>query len=330
MHVKQITYNEFGNPPDVLKFGDKRIQAPRAHEVLVRMIARPINPSDVIPIRGSYAHRISLPHVPGYEGVGIIADVGSSVAPNLIGTRVLPLRGEGTWQEYVRTAAALAVPVPDSVDDFMAAQLYINPLTAFVVCTEVLRLRRGDVLVVNACGSSIGRIFAQLAKVLGFRLIAVTRHSNDTEWLLQNGAAHVIDTSAEQLYASVMDATNGRGVDAAVDSIGGSASEALAFCVRPRGRFLSIGLLSGVAVDWGRIMTEANVHASLFHLRHWNKRASAERWQARFRQLIRLVREHRLQLMPVRATYGLDDVKQAVVAAESSGMPKGKVMLVGE
>ena len=51
---------------------------------------------------GSYAHRISLPTIPGYEGVGIVEDVGTYVSQDLIGKRVLPLRGEGTWQEIVK------------------------------------------------------------------------------------------------------------------------------------------------------------------------------------------------------------------------------------
>src|SRR5690625_617952 len=122
------------------------------------MLARPINPSDLIPIRGSYSHRISLPNIPGYEGVGIVEDVGAFVSQNLIGKRVLPLRGEGTWQEYVKTSAELAVSIPNSIDDFTASQMYINPITAWVVCTEVLKLRPNDVLLVNACGSSIGQI----------------------------------------------------------------------------------------------------------------------------------------------------------------------------
>ncbi len=327
--MKQITYENFGNPLDVLKIRYQRIQAPRKHEVLVRMLARPINPSDLIPIHGSYAHRISLPHVPGYEGVGIVEVVGSSVSPHLVGQRVLPLRGEGTWQTYVRTSASLAIPVPDSVDDVTAAQLYINPLTAYIVCSEVLNLRPGDRLVVNACGSSIGLVFAQLANVLGFRLIAITRNQNDTEYLQRLGASHVVDTSTDSLDSSVMEITNGQGTDAAVDSIGGSDGEALAFCVKPGGRFLSIGLLSGVPVDWRRIVEQSNVRASLFHLRHWNKNVSVERWQVTFRQLIRLVCEQRLQVMPVRAAYELSDVKKAIVASESSGMAKGKVMLLG-
>jgi NADPH:quinone reductase-like Zn-dependent oxidoreductase len=122
-----VKFYEFGSPKDVLKIEYKKIEPPKDNEVLVRMLARPINPSDLIPIRGSYSHRISLPNIPGYEGVGIVEDVGPLAPPNLIGKRVLPLRGEGTWQEFVRTSAEFAVPIPDSIDDFTASQMYINP-----------------------------------------------------------------------------------------------------------------------------------------------------------------------------------------------------------
>ena len=109
MDAKSIKFYEFGSPKDVLKVEYKSIEPPKDNEFLLRMLARPINPSDLIPIRGSYAHRISLPNIPGYEGVGIVEEIGPLVSKNLIGKRVLPLRGEGTWQEFVKTSVEYAV-----------------------------------------------------------------------------------------------------------------------------------------------------------------------------------------------------------------------------
>jgi len=240
LDAKYIEFNEFGSPKDVLKVKYKRIQPPKESEVLVRMLARTINPSDLIPIRGAYSHRISLPNIPGYEGVGTVVDVGPSVSKDYIGKRVLPLRGEGTWQEFVKSPSEFAVPIPDSIDDFTAAQMYINPITAWVVCTEVLKLKLDDVLLVNACGFSIGRIFAQLSKIIGFRLIAVTRNNKYTDDLLHLGASYVINTSSVTLNETVMELTNGVGADAAIDSVGGSDGNELAFSVRPNGNILTI------------------------------------------------------------------------------------------
>ncbi len=326
LYAKCITFNEFGNPQDVLKVEDKRIHPPKAHEVLVRMLARPMNPSDLIPIRGSYAHRISLPNIPGYEGVGIVEEVGSSVSQNLIGKRVLPLRGEGTWQEFVKTSAQFAVPVPDAIDDFTASQLYINPITAWVICTEVLALKPDDVLLVNACGSAIGHIFAQLSKVLGFRLIAVTRNHTYTKELRRLGASFVINTSVHPLRETVMDLTNGRGARGAIDSIGGTDGTNLAFCVHPEGTFLTIGLLSGIQVDWAAIANKAQVDAKLFHLRHWNNKISAETWQETFQHVMTLINNKQLNLMIPSAQFDLLSVREAIRRVESKNN-KGKIFL---
>ena len=327
MDAKCIKFYEFGSPKDVLKVEDNSIEPPKGKEVLVRMLARPINPSDLIPIRGAYSHRISLPNIPGYEGVGIVEDVGTLVSPNLIGKRVLPLRGEGTWQEFVKTSAEFTVSIPDSIDDFTASQMYINPITAWVTCTEVLKLRPDDVLLVNACGSAIGHIFAQLSKVLGFRLIAVTRNNKYTEDLLHLGASNVIDTSKVSLYETVIELTNGMGADAAIDSVGGSSGNDLAFCVHPNGNFLTIGLLSGIQVNWADIVNKAKVNANIFHLRNWNKNVSVNKWQETFNHLIRLINEQKLRLTMVDSKYDLSDVIKAIDVVESSKTTKGKIFL---
>jgi NADPH:quinone reductase-like Zn-dependent oxidoreductase len=327
LNAKCVKFYEFGSPENVLKVEDRSIESPKENEVLVRMAARPINPSDLIPIRGAYSHRISLPAIPGYEGVGIVEDAGPFVSKNLIGKRVLPLRGEGTWQEYVKTSAEFAVPVPDSIDDYTASQMYINPVTAWVTCTEILKLKPDDVLLVNACGSAIGHIFAQLSKILGFRLIAVTRNNKYTEDLLHLGASYVIDTSAVPLYETVMELTNGNGADAAIDSVGGPSGNDLAFCVHPDGNFLTIGLLSGIQVNWADIVNKANVHAAMFHLRNWNSNVSANHWQETFTRLIRLIDDNKLRLMRADSTYDLMDIKEAVTVVESCKETKGKVFL---
>ncbi|NMD69347.1 zinc-dependent alcohol dehydrogenase family protein [Bacillus sp. DNRA2] len=327
MEAKCIIFYEFGSPKEVLKIENKTIEPPKDDEVLVRMLARPINPSDLIPIRGSYAHRISLPNIPGYEGVGIVDAVGSFVSKNLIGKRVLPLRGEGTWQEFVKTKAEHAVVVPDTIDDFTAAQMYINPITAWVVCTEVLKISPNQVLLVNACGSAIGHIFAQLAKIIGFRLIAVTRNNKHTAELLQLGASEVIDTSQSPLRETVMELTNGKGAYAAIDSIGGSDGNDLAFCVHPNGNFITIGLLSGKQVNWADIVKIAKVNANIFHLRHWNKTVTAEKWQGTFKHLISLIEAGKLKMMKEDSRYDLLDVGSAVEAVEFSKIRNGKVFL---
>ncbi len=90
-----IDSHKFGNSKDVILVEDKNIEPLKENEVLVRMLVRPINQSDLIPITGAYDHSISLPNIPGVAEVVIVADVGAFVSREVIGERGLPLRGKG-------------------------------------------------------------------------------------------------------------------------------------------------------------------------------------------------------------------------------------------
>ncbi|MCI3860444.1 alcohol dehydrogenase catalytic domain-containing protein [Lactococcus garvieae] len=143
---QSFIYESYGLPHQVLKLKEKCQPHLHPQELLVKMFYAPVNPSDLIPMTGAYAHRISLPATAGYEGVGLVADVGSALSRKLIGQRVLPLEGEGTWQSFVKCPASHAFFVPESLDSISASQLYINPLTAWLLCTEVLALKPGQKL----------------------------------------------------------------------------------------------------------------------------------------------------------------------------------------
>ncbi|SFQ41462.1 alcohol dehydrogenase catalytic domain-containing protein [Salibacterium halotolerans] len=94
MENTSLKYKAFGDPLNELNLCQDAVHPLDPNEVLVEMISSPINPSDLIPIRGAYSHRISLPCIGGYEGVGRIVKVGNQVSPSLINQRVLPLRGK--------------------------------------------------------------------------------------------------------------------------------------------------------------------------------------------------------------------------------------------
>ncbi|GIP38409.1 alcohol dehydrogenase [Paenibacillus sp. J31TS4] len=323
----RIRYEAFGPPEEVLRGERMPVEPPGQGEVLVRMLARPVNPSDLLPVRGVYAHRTRLPGIPGYEGVGIVEETGPGVPRSLLGRRVLPLRGEGTWQELVRSEARWAVPVPDWMEDETAAQLYINPLTAWLVCTEVLALRPGDPLVVNAGGSALGRLLAQLAPVLGYRLFAAVRSSRDEVTLLALGASRASSAKGAELLAEVREWTEGEGAAAAIDSVGGDSGAELAACVRPGGTVLALGLLSGQPVDWASVAQSTGVRPALFHLRHWNARVTPAAWHGAFEQLALLLESGRLALPPVGWRYPLREFREALRAEQARAGRDGKVLL---
>ncbi|MNJ40572.1 S-(hydroxymethyl)mycothiol dehydrogenase [compost metagenome] len=189
-------------------------------------------------------------------------------------------------------------------------------------------MKPGTVLAVNACGSALGRVLAQLCTFLGIRLIAVTRNDHHTKELLELGAASVINTEETPLRSAIMELTGGLGADAAVDMIGGGPGTELACCVRTEGTFVTLGLLSGVPLDWAEIRRSTNAAATMFHLRHWNQTVSVQKWQDTFRELISLIQAKNLALQPPRSRFELQKASAAVRAAEASMRKPGKCFLM--
>ncbi|MFB6363339.1 zinc-dependent alcohol dehydrogenase family protein [Paenibacillus elgii] len=326
MEANVVRYYRFGEPDEVLRIEKKPQLLPGPGEISVKMRARPINPSDVIPIRGAYPHRITLPAVPGYEGVGVVEAVGPGVPKQMLGMRVLPLQGDGTWQDYVTSPAKFAVPVPEHIDDDTACQLYINPVTAWLICHTALRLTHGDALVVNAAGSAIGRMFAQLSPIFGYRMIALTRSDRHTSELQRLGAAYVFNAADDSVRDRILEATAGQGATAAIDSIGGPEGEKLVSCVKTDGTVISIGLLSGIPAVWHEAVRGTQVRVLPFYLRQWVRKSSQEEWEAAFEHVLRLVQEKKLTMMQIGAKFELTDAISAIHTTESG--IHGKVLLL--
>ena len=131
--MKSVRFYEFGNPAELLRVEDVEQPEPGANQVLVRMRARSINPSDLLTVRGLYGALPKLPATPGLEGMGEVAAVGEGVRNFRVGQRVIPLGIAGTWQEYLVASEQQLIPVPDQITDQTAAQFVVNPLTAWII-----------------------------------------------------------------------------------------------------------------------------------------------------------------------------------------------------
>ncbi|GEK57606.1 hypothetical protein CHL76_00745 [Marinococcus halophilus] len=315
----------FGNPSEQLGIRLEEKKELKTDEVEVRMQLSPVNPSDLIPIYGRYAHRVTLPLVPGYEGVGVVERVGKGVSRRVLGQRVLPLRGEGTWQTVVHAPAALAVPVPDSLSDETAAQMYINPVTAYVLLTEKLKIPSGGMLVINAANSVMRRLLIQLAAGMNIRVVGLVRRRAVINELMQLGAHKIIAAKEGEEALQLESVLQGEKADAAVDMVGGASGTALARSVKPGKTLLALGLLSGRPLDWEYTTETLGVKGKMFHLRHWNAAVSGERFQQVFQTLFHMMESGRLLLPPVQHTYPLGQAREALQFYEN-GKNSGKII----
>ena len=126
---KAVVFDEFGTPTEVLRVREIATPSPSAGEVRVRMIASPINPSDLLVVRGEYGLAAEFPATPGFEGVGVVEAAGPGLLGKLrLGKRVAVLNsGGGNWREQVTVPARQVVPVHSSVTDEQAAAFFVNP-----------------------------------------------------------------------------------------------------------------------------------------------------------------------------------------------------------
>ncbi|CAL1610331.1 unnamed protein product [Knipowitschia caucasica] len=198
---KALQYNKHGEPAQVIHLVDVDYGPVGAKEVLVKILAAPVNPSDVNMIQGTYAILPDLPATGGNEGVGEVSEVGCGVTSLKPGDWVIPKdAGLGTW----RTAAVFSeddvVSLPNDLPLLAAATLGVNPCTAYRMLADFEDLKPGDTVIQNAANSGVGQAVIQIAAARGISTINVIRDRPEftqlSDRLKAIGATRVIKEEA--------------------------------------------------------------------------------------------------------------------------------------
>jgi NADPH:quinone reductase-like Zn-dependent oxidoreductase len=249
--MKCLLFEQTGNPADVLKLAERERPQPGNGEVLVRMLASPVNPSDLMFVEGAYGVDPQLPQVPGFEGVGVVESSGGGLRGRLMtGRRVAVLnRSGGNWAEFTVVPADQVIPLSGSLSVEQAATFFVNPATAWVMTQEVLQVSTGEWLLQTAAASSLGRMIIRLGKHLGFRTVNVVRRSSQVDELQRLGADQVVvfddrSDGPEVLAERVHEATSAQPIRCAVDPVGGATGSGALQALGERGRLLVYGTLS--------------------------------------------------------------------------------------
>lgn len=266
-----LIYTSFGAPLERLALQSAEVPRLEAGRMRVAMSLAPVNPSDLIPITGAYAHRISLPAVAGYEGVGRVVDA-PATHTGLLGQRVLPLRGPGTWQAYVDCDPLLAIPVPEWIPDLVAARAYINPLAA------AMMLERwpvaGKRVLLSGAGSACAELLGHWARQEGAAVVqGIYRSECRKSRLLAQGIEPIAIDDIRRIEDAAMQA------DLCFDSLGGPVGSAVLESMGAGTTFIGYGLLSGQSL---RSSGSLRVTYRRFHLRDALEHMTADAWQSRF------------------------------------------------
>jgi len=314
---------EFGNIRDVLRLETGELTELAAGQVRIKMAWATINPSDIITISGAYRSRITLPFVPGFEGMGYVIQ---SHSPALAaGQRVLPVGSMGAWQASKDSEAQWCFTLPDDVTDRQAATSYVNPMTALLMLTEELHFTPGMRIIINAANSAIGRMLIRIANHLGIRPIAIVRKAENLPLFDDYPLEQLLDSSSADYPRALAALQKSGGVEAILDCIGGEESLVLAQALRPGGQFIHYGLLSGRPIPPAFWRSRPDIRFSNFHLRQWVHGHEKVRVQRRIDEVMVLIRDGVIATETV-AEFALEDIHLGVEAV-LSGELKGKILL---
>lgn len=326
--MKAIVFEQFGEPDQVLQVRDVPEPEPGPGEVRVRMIASPVNPSDLLFVRGRYGVVPKLPASPGFEGVGIVEKVGPGLLGWLVkGKRVTVINGVGgNWAESVVIPSRQARPVPDDLPVEQAASFFVNPMTVLALVRHVLKVPRGSWLLQSAAGSELGKMIIRLGRHDGIKTLNVVRRTEAKAELSQLGGDAVISTSEGPIPEQVRAIVGGAGVGSALDPVGGETGTGVFESLADDGRMVVYGTLTTdpIQIDPRRMIAGKRVLEG-FWLGYWMRRQSIPAALGHFRQVGQLIRAGVLATEP-GARFGLDQVAEAARAAEAVGR-KGKVLL---
>jgi NADPH:quinone reductase len=327
MTMQAAVIESVGDPATVLQLRTMPKPVPGRGQVLVRMIASPVNPSDLMYIRGVYGLKPNLPCTPGFEGVGIVeASGGGLLARMRMGQRVAVMNDQyGNWSEYTVTDAKKVIPVPDDIADDQAATFFINPATAYLLIAKVLAIPNGGTLLQTAAGSALGTMIIRLARARGIRTINIVRRAESVESLAKLGADHVIAATPETLVDQVKSIVSG-GVMYAIDPVGGGLAASSVECLAPGGTLVCYGNLSGepIRLDVRKLMTGSKSIRG-FWLADTLKTMGIPSKLRLIRRIRAMIREG-IATTPLGRSFPLADVAAAVDYAAEPGRI-GKVLL---
>lgn len=231
-------YYETG-PPSVLRYEEMPDPVCGPGDVIVRVEAISIEGGDTLNRSGG--DMPAVPHVVGYQCAGEVVEVGRDVADRSLGQRVVATMLWGSHAELVAVPSMLTWPVPDGADVIAAACVPVAFGTADDCLFEFGHLQPGETVLIQAGASGVGVAAIQLAKRGGATVVATASSDDRLERLRDLGLDHGVNYSRPEWVEAVRATTGGRGVDLAVDSVGGAVLAGSVRSLAYRGRVVSVG-----------------------------------------------------------------------------------------
>jgi NADPH:quinone reductase len=240
--MRAIVVEKHGGP-EVLRAGEWPDPSPGPGQLLVDVAASGVNFMDIYQREGRAPYGSGTPYVPGAEGAGTVAAVGTGVSGAAEGDRVAWTGVPGSYAERAVIPADRAVPVPAGVELEVAAAVMLQGMTAHYLCHSAYPVAPGDPVVVHAAAGGVGLLLTQMTVASGGTVVATTSTAAKAQLATAAGAHQV---AAYQDFAAVVrEVTGGTGAAAVYDGVGQATFDASLAALRPRGYMVLYGAASG-------------------------------------------------------------------------------------
>jgi NADPH:quinone reductase len=243
--MKAVQLQKFGGP-EVLEIVEIARPVPTGREVLIEIKAIGVNYADTARREGQYVVKTPLPFIPGAEIAGVVTAVGEKVTNAKPGMRVVTLIESGGYSEFAIADERSLIPIPEQLDYQNAAALPLQGLSAYHVLKTMGRLEKGESVLVHAAAGGVGTLSVQLAKLFGAgKIIATASSPEKLELARKMGADVLINYTESNWVEQVIEATGGKGVDVALEMVGGEVFNNTLKCLATFGRLVVFGAASG-------------------------------------------------------------------------------------
>ena len=276
--MRAVQLKDYAGKPGSLTVAEIPVPRPGPGEVLVKVFASPVNPSDLMFITGNYGFKKALPATPGFEGSGTVVEAGAGMMAKFMkGRRVACAAADakstgGMWAEYIVTSAQFCVPLSKRVEMEQGATMLVNPLTAWALIDEARRGRH-RAAVQTAAASALGRMVIRLGQKFGIPVINVVRRAEQVDLLRRMGALHVLNSNDAGFDEALRSLCSKLAASISFDAVAGEMSGRV-LRAQPQGsRMLVYGGLSmqGVTLDPASLIFEGK-HVEGFWLSAWLRR----------------------------------------------------------
>jgi len=233
----------------VLKIGEVADPKASAGQLLIRVRYAGLNRADLMQRQGFYPPPPGASEIMGLECAGEVAAVGSGVSGWRVGERAMALMAGGGYAELAAVDSASAMKIPAALSDEEGAAFPEVFLTAFLNIFMLAEAKAGEAVLVHGGGSGVGTASILLCKEAGLRSIVTAGSDAKCEQCLKLGADVAINYNSGPFPAAVKDATNGRGADVILDSIGAAYLTPNLEALAHSGRLILIGLMKGARTE---------------------------------------------------------------------------------